>query len=69
MNNFELYRNSYKSLIKVYIMLISLNFNERIRRINVYSLTLESYNNNINDVLDILLSLRNLDKDVILNLS
>ena len=39
------------------------------RRVNVYFLILKSYNNNLNDVLNILSFLRNFDKDIILDLS
>ena len=40
-------------------MLTSFSFNERMRRVNVFSLTLDSHNSNLNDVLNILLSLHN----------
>ena len=55
--------------MRVYLLLASFGFKKRMRRVNVYSLTLESYKNNLNNILNALSSLRNLDKNVILNLS
>ena len=68
-DNFELYRNFYKSFMRVYFLLAFFDFKKRMRRVNVYSLTLESYKNNLNNVLNAFSSLRNFNKNVILNLS
>ena len=68
-NNFDFYRNLYKSLIKIYLIFVFFFFSERMRRINVFSIIFESYNNNLNDVLNTLSSLRNIDKGIIFDLS
>ena len=68
LNNFDLYRNLYKSFIKIYFILAFFFFNERMRRINVFSIIFESYNNNLNDVLKTLSFLRDIDKGVIFDL-
>ena len=62
LDGFGLYRNSYRSLMGVYLMLTSFGFNEQMRRANVIPLTLGPHGSNLNDVLDALLSLRNLDR-------
>ena len=68
LDGFGLYRNSYRSLMGVYLLLASFCFKERMRRVNVYPLTLGPHGSNLNDVLDALSSLRNLDKGVVLEL-
>ena len=69
-DDFEFYRNNYKSFINVYVILVVFNFNERMRRVNVFFLIFESHESNFNNVLNILLSLHELNKkSMILNLS
>ena len=68
LDDFEFYRNFYKSFMRVYLLLAFFDFKKRMRRVNVYFLILESHKNNFNNVLNVFSSLRNLDKNVILNL-
>ena len=68
LDGFGLYRNSYRSLMGVYMMLAPFNFNERTRRVNVFPITLGPHGSNLNDVLDTLISLQHADKGVILDL-
>ena len=70
LNDFDLYRNNYRNFMSIYMIFVAFNFNERMRRINVFSLTLEPHESNLNDVLNILSSLHNLNQRfVILDLS
>ena len=64
LDEFELYRNSYKSLMIVYFQLAFLFFHERMRRANVFSLTLRSHDSNLNEIIDALSDLRRFDKEV-----
>ncbi|KAL9036395.1 MAG: hypothetical protein Q9180_004325 [Flavoplaca navasiana] len=68
LDGFGLYRNSYRSMMGVYLMLGSLSFSERMRRVNVFPLTLGPHGSNLDDVLDSLVSLKELDKGIVLDL-
>ena len=49
-NRFRVYRNSYRTLIGIYIINVALRYRERIRRANVLPLTLGPYSSNFADV-------------------
>lgn len=68
-DDFDLYRNSYRSLMSIYLIIEAFTFHERARRANVFSLTLESHESNFNEVVRVLTSLRSLDEDILLSLS
>ena len=68
LDGFGVYRNSYRSLMGVYIMLATLSFSERMRRANVFSITLGPHGSNLDDVLDALVALSQFDKGIILEL-
>lgn len=55
--------------MSVYMIFDSLRFSERMWHVNVFSLTLESYESNLDEVLNTLVSLWHLDKRIILELS
>ena len=62
-DDFELYRNSYRTLMRIYVIVAALTFKERARRVNVFSLTFESHDSNFVDVIDALKSLISLNED------
>lgn len=68
LNDFDLYRNFYRSLMSAYLILASFDFHERIQHINVFLITLELHESNLNEVLNILSSLSILNKKAILKL-
>ena len=68
LDGFGLYRNSFRTLMGVYLILASFSFSERMRRVNVFPLTLGPHRSNLNDVLSALLSLRDIDKGILLDL-
>lgn len=68
-DEFDLYRNAYRSLMKFYLQLANLSFHDRMRRSNVFSLTLESHDSNFDDVVNALQNLRHFDREVVLELS
>ena len=55
--------------MRVYIQIATFKFYERIRRANVFSLTLDSHGSNFNNIINSLHDLRSFDKRVILELS
>ena len=68
LDGFGLYRNSYRSLMGVYLIPASFSSSERMRRVNVFPITLGPHGSNLNDVLDTLSTLRDIDKGVVLDL-
>lgn len=50
-DDFELYRNMYRTLIEIYLTSTSLNFQDRQRIKNVYLITLDSHDSILNDVM------------------
>ena len=50
-NVFKLYRNIYRAIISIYVMIIKFNWKKRKKRANVLFLTLNSYINNFFDVI------------------
>ena len=68
-DDFEFYRNSYKSLMKIYIQIIVFKFYKCMRRVNVFFLTLDSHDNNFNDIINSLYNLRFLNKKIVFELS
>ena len=69
MNDFELYRNFYRNFMIIYCQLIFLFFHDRMRRVNVFLITFDSHNNNLNEIIDVFQDLRRFDQKIILNLS
>ena len=61
-DDFEFYRNSYRTLMKIYVIVTALIFKKRIRRINVFFFTFEFHDNNFADVIDALKSLISLNE-------
>lgn len=68
LDDFDLYWNFYRSLMSAYLILASFDFQEWMRHVNVFLITLESHESNLNDVLDILSSLSILNKKAIFEL-
>ena len=67
-NDFDLFRNMYQFLMKIYAILTEMMIRERIRRVNVFSLTLESHDVEFLDVIDALQFLEDLDKRLRMNI-
>ena len=53
-DTFDLYRNMYRSLIRIYVTIINLSWRERKRRVNVLLLTLDSHVSDFEDVIKVL---------------
>lgn len=67
-NDFDLYRNSYHSLISIYLIIETFTFHERARRANVFFLTLEFHESNFNEIVRVLTLLCSLNEDMLLSL-
>lgn len=65
---FGLYRNSYRSLVGVYLILGVLQHHERNRRANVFPVTLSPHGSNLNSALIRIDSIRELDRGLVLYL-
>ena len=63
-DGFGLYRNSYRSIMGIYLIMASLTFRERNRRSNVLQLTLGPHGNNFEDMIEALQCLYPLDSGV-----
>ncbi|KAN0117108.1 hypothetical protein V8E51_003085 [Hyaloscypha variabilis] len=61
-DSFGLYRNMYRSLLGVYIILASLNLRQRSRRVNIFPLTLGSHASKFDDALSSIAGIAELDK-------
>lgn len=61
---FGLYRNSYRSLIGIYFILVALNIYKRNRRVNISPLILGPYSSNFVDVIEAIRLLSVLDKGI-----
>ncbi len=68
-NDFDLYCNFYRSLMRIYLIIEAFSFHKQARRANVFSLTLESHESNFNEIIKVLTSLRNLNESMLLSLS
>jgi hypothetical protein len=68
-DGFGLYRNSYRTLMGIYYMFASLNFQERNRRQNVLPITLGPHGSNLDDVIRALQSLIPLDEGMTLDIN
>lgn len=68
-NEFDFYRNMYRTLMKFYVNIISFNFRKRTRRINVLFLILNSHDNNFNDVVHALQKFYQLNADKIIQIN
>lgn len=49
-NDFDLYRNMYRSLSKIYLTIVDQTLKKRQKILNELSITLESHDSDINDV-------------------
>ncbi|KAN0075598.1 hypothetical protein V8E54_006868 [Elaphomyces granulatus] len=67
-DGFGLYRNSYRSLMGIYLLIAAFGFEERNRRANVFPVTLGPHGSNFNEVINCLTGLRELDRGVSLPL-
>ena len=56
-DDFDLYRNMYRILMRMYMIFANFFFKKRIRRFNVLSLILESHESNFADIVAVLQSL------------
>lgn len=63
-DTFGLYRNSYRSLIGIYFIIVVMNSRERNRRANIFPLTLSLYSSNFADVIDTIRLLVSLDRGI-----
>lgn len=61
-DNFELYKNIYKNIIDVYVMLAKLTIEDYQRNSNVYTITFGFYGSNFDKIISCLqINLRTLD--------
>ncbi|KAI9748387.1 MAG: hypothetical protein M4579_007241 [Chaenotheca gracillima] len=60
-DGFGLYRNMYRSLMGVYLVLASMNNRDRMRRANIFPLTLGPHGSDFEDVIMAIPALRDLD--------
>ena len=67
-DGFGLYRNAYRSLMGVYMQIAAFSFHERMRRANVFPLTLGPHGSNFDDFINAMQGLRYFDKGVVLEL-
>lgn len=67
-DEFDLFRNMYRTLIKVYLIIITFSFRERARRFNVLSLTLKLHKSNFDNIVASLQSMYDLNNDLYLNI-
>ena len=65
-DDFELYRNSYRILMKMYVIVIVFIFKKRNRKINVFFLILELHDSNFSDVIKVLIYLMFLNQNELL---
>jgi len=64
-NNFEIYRNMYRILKKIYFISIYFSYNKRRKLINVFTLILEFYKTTFYDVIEVFRKLiTNLDNNL-----
>lgn len=63
-DGFGLYRNMYRSLMGIYLILAGMNVYDRTKRANVFPITLGPHGANFEDVIEALQSLQVLDKGV-----
>lgn len=68
-DDFDLYRNAYRSLMKVYLQFASLFFHDWMHQANMFSLTLGLHESNFNDIVDALQDLQHFNQDAVLDLS
>ena len=60
----------YKSIFKVYVIIVKLNWRERKRRINVFSFIFEFYNNDFADIIKVIeFVITKLNKRVLININ
>ena len=65
MNTFKLYRNIYRSLLRIYFIFIKLSVKKRKRRFNIFLFTFESHNSELQDICEALkLGIAALDRDL-----
>lgn len=63
----ELYKNTYRTLMGVYLIIAAFTFRERIRRSNELPLTLGPHGSNFGDVVNALQALYHLDAGQVLS--
>lgn len=63
-NRFEIYKNSYKTLISIYILLINFIIKERNRQVNIFPITSGPYRSQLSDIIRALVSLSPLNKGI-----
>ncbi len=65
-DDFELYRNLYRSLMSVYVVSVKLLAIERQKSSNCYTITLDSHDCDFNDIMNCLcINLKNIDHDCV----
>lgn len=68
-DGFGLYRNMYRTLMGVYLIIAALKYKERSRRSNVLPITLGPHGSKFADVIDAMVGLRELDRGLTLNIN
>ncbi len=68
-NRFSLYRNSYRSLMGMYLIFAAFAYRERTRRANVLPLTLGPHGSNFSDVIEAMQSLAVLEKGLMVQIN
>ena len=69
-NAFELYRNMYRAIMRIYVIIVEFNWRERKRRANVLFLTLNFHINNFFDIIKVFeFDLLIFDKDIVIEIN
>ena len=68
-DDFDLYRNRQRSLMRMYMIIAVFTFRERARRVNVLSLTLNSHDSNFANVIVTLQHIEDLDENLTININ
>ena len=68
-DDFELYRNMYRTLMSFYVNIASFSARKRVKRFNVLSLTFESHESNFSNVVIVLQNFYSFDVDQLLKIT
>ncbi|KAI9875527.1 MAG: hypothetical protein M1830_008388 [Pleopsidium flavum] len=68
-DGFGLYRNMYRTLMGIYIILSGMNVRDHSRRSNVFAITLGPHGSSFHDIIESLVALRELDEGIIMEIN
>lgn len=57
-DEFDVYKNIYRSLIDIYFIIVAMTIREKSQRTNVFSLTLNSHESNVDEIIKVITSLK-----------